>query len=128
MVTSMPLNLVHHREGPDVWHRRGVLRHSKRWAAALVSGGLMAEGLRRRSRTGWLMVAAGAGLAIWTAAGFSAERHGRTRLRIVRARPAGADEAADAYIAETSQASFPASDPPSWTSIGTAGPADVPSA
>ena len=82
----MALNLVQHRGEPSIWDRTqrgapvGRLRF-ERWLAAVLAGGLLFAGFRRRSAAGLLFAIGGAGLAWWAAAGADERRLRRGRLQ-----------------------------------------------
>jgi hypothetical protein len=122
----MALNLVQHRVDSNVWDRaEGREWDTERWVAAVSASVLAIAGLRRRTQTGLLFTLAGAALA-WWAAGHSDERtqwRGQVRASLP-ARRRRMDR-----VGEASEESFPASDPPSWTSTtgnaATCGEGDV---
>jgi hypothetical protein len=110
------LNLV---RGPSVWT---TPRWSRRYTPSIervVAGagglGLLALGMRRRSRASGAFVAAGLGLLVL---GAMPDGLGRARrwFEQRRLRDQGADR-----VAEASDESFPASDSPAWTSTASSG-------
>jgi hypothetical protein len=108
----MPMNLELHRSDTSVWdHTDDKMNWDReRWLLAILAGGLLITGFRRRSIAGLLLVLGGGALAWWAAAGADVRRHRRGRLRAVL--PARVQEDP---IAEASEQSFPASDAPAWT-------------
>ena len=109
----MPENLVQHRSDSSVWDRASASPwDTERWLAAVLSGGFILAGLRRRSIAGLLMVAGGSALAWWAVSGVDARRHRRGRLLAAWPTRWHSD---DKLVGDASEASFPASDAPSWT-------------
>jgi hypothetical protein len=86
-----PTNLTMHRQGPSVWDRQARENSENRWKAAI----------------GLLMIAGGTSLV---AHAYKSQLS--TALK-ERAKPlfAGRND----HVNKASDASFPASDPPSWT-------------
>lgn len=114
--TAPALNLQSHRASPGVWNRRGWngtadLTPLTRLMLGVGGGALALQGLRRRGLVGSAMTWAGSTLAWWAVTGRSPVPAARQRLAEARARLGQSPDA----VHQNSAASFPASDPPSWT-------------
>jgi hypothetical protein len=109
----MPLNLEQHRSTANVWDTagHGSFCQAERWMAAMVAGGFLFAGLRRRSVGGVALAAVGGALAWWAAGADDERRALRARLKAVLP----ARDRSDDRVMEASEESFPASDAPSWT-------------
>jgi hypothetical protein len=109
------MNLRQHRSTSNVWERTNATAwrlEKQRWMAGLAAGTLLLAGLRSRSVPRMFMAVGGASLLWWAVAAFEDRQMYGRRLRAAFSRKPAADD----YIAEASEASFPASDAPSWTS------------
>lgn len=116
----MTLNLVQHRGEPSVWDDACAPAWDiERWLTAATAGACVAAGVRRRSWAGLLLTLGGAGLAWWAAGGTDERQVARGRIQ---ARLPGRRAPAD-VVTDAAEASFPASDPPAWTT--TTGAADA---
>ena len=107
------LNLVQHRGEPTIWDRcaPGKGWDAERWALATLGGLCLAQGFRRRTMPGLLLTLAGSGLAWWAAGGADERRLRRGRVQVhLPHRRHGED-----VVTAAAEASFPASDAPSWT-------------
>ena len=106
--------------GPSVWSQpqwdgRSRVNAADRWLVGVAASGLIALGLRRRSRAAAPLVAMGAGLLALAA---TPDGLGRVRAWIEqrRRRWEWKDE-----VSSASDLSFPASDSPSWTPTTSSG-------
>ena len=115
------LNLVQHRGEPTIWDQCAPARgwDAERWALATLGGLCLAQGFRHRTMPGLLLTLAGSGLAWWAAGGADERRvrRGRVQVHLPHRR------AAEDVVTAAAEASFPASDAPSWTpTTGNSGP------
>ena len=111
----MPMNLRQHRSTSNVWERSNAAAgrlEKQRWMAGLAAGTLLFAGLRSRSVPRMFIAVGGASLLWWAMAEFEDRQKYGSKLRAAFSRKPTAND----YIAEASEASFPASDAPSWTS------------
>ena len=107
----MPINLVQHRDGPNVWDSASACWDVERWVASMAAGGLLFAAARQRSAGGLLMAAAAGTLAWWAMCAPGSRRYRRGQLRAAwPASRASADP-----VGEASEESFPASDAPALT-------------
>jgi uncharacterized membrane protein len=103
------------RRGPSVWDRPSPprswsLEESEKWCVVACGATLALVGLfRQRTAGGALMAAAGGALAVRALLGHRDLLHVRQLAESLRGQPMDEVEAA-------AEESFPASDPPSWTS------------
>lgn len=113
----MALNLVQHRSGPSIWDRDAANEWDpERWLLAMLAGAFLVAGMRRGSVSGFLLAVGGAGLGWWATTGLDTRQLRRAHMKQVWPRRGETHHLADADpVAEASQESFPASDPPAWT-------------
>lgn len=117
-MTDMPeLNLTTHRAPVSVWERRGwdgtrEQLAMTRWLVGIGGGVLAVQAFRRRTVAGSILAGFGGGLAWWALTGEGGLPDGRQWVDRMLDR---AGWRAGDRVQEESDASFPASDAPSWT-------------
>lgn len=116
------LNLTTHRAPASVWERSGwdgtrEQLAMTRWLVGIGGGVLALQALRRRTVAGSILAGFGGGLAWWALSGEGGLPDGRRWLghKLERVGLHTEDR-----VHDESDASFPASDAPSWTpTVGT---------
>jgi hypothetical protein len=114
------LNIMAHRAPESVWDKRGWNGTRERltigrWLVGVGGGALAMQGLRQNTWSGRMLGAMGGGLAYWALTGEGDLSEARQLMQRFVGRTAGGHDP----VGEASAESFPASDPPSWTAMGT---------
>jgi hypothetical protein len=113
------LNLTTHRGTSSVWDKRGWDGRRElaltRWLIGIGGGALAFEGVRRRGVLGSFFAAIGGTLAWWAVAGDDLCHTRRWVEGMYERTPWHRDD----QVNDASADSFPASDAPSWTAVGT---------
>jgi len=122
MANSSGLNLTTHRAATSVWDRRGWDGSSReiavtRWLVGVGGAALAIQGLRHRTATGSMLAGIGGSLAWWAATGHGDLSDARNWFLSTLERFGWRTD--DVTVQDASADSFPASDAPAWTAVGT---------
>lgn len=116
------LNLTTHRAAASVWDRRGWDGSTReiavtRWLVGVGGTALAIQGLRQRSAAGSILAGIGGSLAWWAMTGEGDLSDARKWFLSTLERVGWRGD--DAQVQDASADSFPASDAPAWTAVGT---------